>query len=176
MSELALREITPVPSATLDVMSAHTEPVVASNRRARHDYDIIDTIECGIALKGSEVKSIRASKMQLKDSYAYIQGGEVWLHGAHIAPYGFSHGTDGHDPERERKLLLHRSEIEDLRVRTEREQLTLIPLSVYFKQSRAKLELAVARGRKRHDKRHALAERDANRDIDRAMADDRRGR
>lgn len=157
-------------------MSTRNEQVVASNRKARHDYDIVDTIECGIALQGSEVKSLRAAKMQLKDSYAYIKNGEVWLHGAHIAPYSFSHGLDGHDPERERKLLLHRSEIEQLRQRVDREQLTLVPLSVYFKNSRAKVDLGVARGRKRHDKRHALAERDANREIARAMADDRRGR
>ncbi len=157
-------------------MSTRNEQVVASNRKARHDYDIVDTIECGIALQGSEVKSLRAAKMQLKDSYAYIKNGEVWLHGAHIAPYSFSHGLDGHDPERERKLLLHRSEIEQLRQRVDREQLTLVPLSVYFKNSRAKVDLGVARGRKRLDKRQALAERDANRDIARAMADERRGR
>lgn len=157
-------------------MSAHDVKVVASNRKARHDYEILDTIECGIALKGSEVKSLRAAKMQLKDSYAYIKGDEVWLHGAHIAPYTFSQAFSGHDPERERKLLLHRGEIDELRQRSEREQLTLVPLSVYFKKSRAKVELALVRGRKRHDKRHAIAERDLNREIDRAIADDRRGR
>ena len=104
--------------------------VVASNRRARHDYDVLDTVEAGIALQGSEVKSLRTAQVQLKDSYAYVKSGEVWLKGVHIAPYGHAHGVDGHDPERERKLLLHRHEIDRLRVRIERDHLTLVPLDV----------------------------------------------
>src|SRR5215213_11946235 len=147
--------------------------VVASNRRARHDYDVLGTVEAGIALQGSEVKSLRTSQVQLKDSYAYVRRGELWLKGVHIAPYLHSHGVDGHDPERERKLLLHRREIADLVARMEREQLTLVPLSVYFKGSNAKVELGLVRGRKRYDKRHALAERDAKREAERAMS--RRG-
>jgi SsrA-binding protein len=150
--------------------------VVASNRRARHDYDILDTIECGIALQGSEVKSLRTAKVQLKDSYAVVRDGEVWLRGVHVAPYAHSHGGDGHDPERERKLLLHRSEIERLRARVERDHLTLVPLSIHFRDARAKVVLALVRGRKRHDKRRALAERDVRREVDRAVADGRRGR
>jgi SsrA-binding protein len=142
---------------------------VASNRRARHDYDILDTFEAGIALQGSEVKALRTSQVQLKDSYAYVKSGEVWLKGVHIAPYGHAHGLDGHDPERERKLLLHRHEIDRLRVRLERDHLTLVPLDVHFRDGRAKVELGVARGRRRHDKRHALAERDANREAERAL-------
>ena len=143
---------------------------MATNRRARHDYDVLGTVEAGIALQGSEVKSLRASQVQLKDSYAYVKGGEVWLKGVHIAPYGHAHGIDGHDPERERKLLLHRNEIDRLRVRVERDHLTLVPLDVHFKDGRAKVELALVRGRRRHDKRHALAERDAKREAERAMS------
>ncbi|MDQ3354801.1 MAG: SsrA-binding protein SmpB [Actinomycetota bacterium] len=148
--------------------------VVASNRRARYDYDIIDTYEAGIVLQGSEVKSLRTAKVQLADSYAYVTAGEAWLKGVHIAPYSHSAGFGGHDPERERKLLLHRSQIDAIRRRIETDHLTLVPLSVYFRDGRAKVEIALARGRKRHDKRHAIAERDARRDVDRAMAGQRR--
>ncbi|MBW3581129.1 MAG: SsrA-binding protein SmpB [Actinobacteria bacterium] len=144
--------------------------VVASNRRARYDYDILDTVEAGIALQGSEVKSLRSAKAQLKDSYAYVSAGEAWLKGVHIAPYSHSSGFGGHEAERERKLLLHRAQIDDLRRRMETDHLTLVPLSIYFRDGRAKVELGLARGRKRHDKRHAIAERDLRRDIDRAVA------
>lgn len=149
--------------------------VVATNRRARYDYDILDTFEAGLVLQGSEVKSLRTAKVQLKDSYAYITDGEAWLKGVHIAPYTHSHGINGHDPERVRKLLLRRHQIDDIRRRLETEHLTLVPLSVYFSGSRAKVEVGLVRGRKRHDKRRAIAERDVRRDIDRAMAA-RRGR
>lgn len=141
---------------------------VASNRKARHDFEILDEFECGIALVGSEVKSLRDSKVQLRDSYARVEEGEVWLHGVHISPYSFAQGRDGHDPDRKRKLLLHRREIEELLERTTREPLTLVPLKIYFKDNRAKVELGLARGRKHYDKRQALAERDAARDIARA--------
>jgi SsrA-binding protein len=135
---------------------------------------VLETVEAGIALRGSEVKSMRTSKVQLKDAYAHVRRGELWLKGVHIAPYLHSHGVDGHEPERERKLLLHRREIAELTARMEREQLTLVPLSVYFKGSNAKVELGLVRGRKRYDKRHAMAERDARRDAERAIADARR--
>jgi len=148
--------------------------LVASNRRARHDYDVLETYECGMALVGSEVKSLRASKVQLRDAYARVEEGELWLHGAHISPYAFSSGRDGHDPDRPRKLLLHRSEIDELAERTRQESLTLVPLSLYFKEGRAKLELALARGRRRYDKRQAIAERDARRETERAIS--RKGR
>ncbi len=144
--------------------------VVASNRRARYDYDILDTYEAGIVLQGSEVKSLRISQVQLADSYAYITAGEAWLKGMHIAPYSYSSGFSGHDTERERKLLLRRSQIDAIRRRLETDHLSLVPLSVYFRDGRAKVEIALARGRKRHDKRHAIAARDARRDVDRAMA------
>jgi SsrA-binding protein len=143
--------------------------VVARNRRARHDYEILDVVEAGIALVGTEVKSLREGKIQLKDSYARLEGGELWLVGVHVAPYEQADGFGGHDPERPRKLLLHKDEIEDLGGRTQREALSLVPLSVYFKDGKAKVELALARGRKQYDKRAAMAEADANREAQRAM-------
>jgi SsrA-binding protein len=146
-----------------------TRPV-AQNRRARHDYDILETFECGIALVGSEVKSLREGKAQLRDSYARVEDGEVWLLGVHVPPYAFAHGRDGHDPERRRKLLLHRRQIDELAARTQQDSLTLVPLSIYFKEGRAKVELALARGRKLYDKRRAIAERDYEREVARAGA------
>ena len=151
-----------------------TRPV-AQNRRARHDYELLDVLECGIALQGSEVKSLRAGKVQLRDAYARVEGGEVWLHGMHVAPYAFASGFGGHDPERPRKLLLHRREIDELHARTSQQSLTLVPLSLYFKDGRAKVELALARGRRRYDKRHAIASRDAEREVERAVARSRKG-
>ena len=148
--------------------------VVASNRRARHDYDILETFECGLVLTGSEVKSIRDGKIQLKDSYARVQDGEMWLHGVHVSPYVYAHGADGHDPDRTRKLLLHRGEIDELTGRTQQDSLTLVPLSVYFKDGRAKVELGLARGRHHYDNSQAIAKRDADREAERAMAQARR--
>ena len=147
---------------------------VATNRRARHDYDILTTIEAGLALVGTEVKSLRAGHIQLKDSYAKVEDGELWLVGVHVAPYQQTDGFGGHDPERPRKLLLHRSEIDELVGKVREQSLTLIPLSVYFRNGKAKVELAVARGRRRYDKRQAIAARDAHREAERAVA--RRGR
>ena len=148
---------------------------MAQNRRARHDYDVLDTFECGIVLQGSEVKSLRDAKVQLKDAYARVEGGELWLFGVHVAPYAFASGVGGHDPDRRRKLLLHRRQIDELLGRTRQEGLTLVPLSMYFKDGRAKVELALARGRKTYDKRHAIAARDAAREVERASASRRRG-
>ena len=150
--------------------------LVAQNRRARHDFEILDTFECGIALEGSEVKSLREGRAQLRDSYARVEDGEVWLLGAHVPPYAFAHGPDGHDPERRRKLLLHRRQIDELTGRTRQEGLTLVPLSVYFKDGRAKVELALAKGRKAYDKRHAIAARDAAREVERATGRRRKER
>jgi SsrA-binding protein len=143
--------------------------VVAQNRRARHDYDILDTFEAGLVLVGAEVKSLRDGKCQLKDSYARIEGGEAWLFGVHIPPYAFAHGFGAVDPERKRKLLLHHGEIAELRERSQQDSLTIVPLSVYFDRGRAKIEIALARGRKLYDKRRAIAERDAKREADRAL-------
>ncbi|MGD2050871.1 MAG: SsrA-binding protein SmpB [Acidimicrobiia bacterium] len=142
--------------------------VVASNRRARHDYEILDTFECGIVLVGSEVKSLRAGQAQLKDAYAAIRGTELWLDHFHIAPYRFAR-EGGHDPERSRKLLLHRREIERLIGKVNEGGLTLIPLSVYFSHGLAKVELALARGRRRYDKRQKIRERTERREMDRSM-------
>ena len=143
---------------------------VAQNRRARHDYEILETLECGVALLGSEVKSIRAGKAQLRDAYARPDGGELWLHGVHVAPYEFASGFGGHDPERPRKLLVHRRQIEELAARVGQEGLTLVPLGLYLRDGRVKVDLALARGRKRYDKRHAIAARDAAREAERASA------
>lgn len=147
---------------------------VAQNRRARHDYDILDTYEAGIVLAGSEVKSLREGKAQLRDSYARVQDGEIWMYGVHVPPYAFASGFGLLDPDRRRKLLLHRRQINEIAKRTSQDSLTLVPLAVYFKEGRAKVDLALARGRKRYDKRHAIAERDANREAQRANAARRR--
>ena len=144
--------------------------VVAQNRRARHDYDIIDTYEAGVVLVGSEVKSLREGKAQLRDSFARVQDGEVWLYGVHIPPYVFATGFGAVDSDRRRKLLLHRRQIEELGRRTTTESLTMVPLSLYFKDGRAKVDLALARGRKLYDKRHAIAARDAEREARRESA------
>ncbi len=144
--------------------------VVASNRKARHDYEILDTFEAGMALVGTEVKSLRDGKVVLKDAHARVEGGELWLVGVHVAPYEQADGFGGHDPERPRKLLLHRYEIEELAARTAQEGLTVVPLSVYFKEGRAKVELGLARGRRNYDKRHAIAERDAAREAAKALS------
>jgi len=141
------------------------------NRRARYNYEILETFECGIMLEGSEVKSLRDGKASLQDSYARIRDHEVWLHGMHVAPYPFS--RDELDPVRPRKLLLHRREIDELTRQTAERGMTLVPLQLYFKDHRVKVELGVARGKRTYDKRRTLAERDARRDIDRAMKDRR---
>jgi len=148
--------------------------VVASNRRARHDYDILEVIEAGIALKGTEVKSCRAGQVVLKDAYARVEDGELWLFNAHIAPFDQTDGFGGHHPERRRKLLVHRREVEELAARTQQQALTIVPLSVYFRDGRVKVELAVGRGRRSYDKRHAIADREAQREADRAVAQARR--
>jgi SsrA-binding protein len=148
---------------------------VAQNRRARHDYDLLETFEAGMVLQGGEVKSLRAGKAALRDAYARVDDGEVWLVGAHVAPYEFAKGFGSHDPDRPRKLLLHRRQIDELVGKTKQQSLTLVPLSIYFRDGRAKVELALARGRRTYDKRHAIAARDAEREAARAAARDRRG-
>jgi SsrA-binding protein len=138
--------------------------VVASNRRARHDYEIIDTVETGIVLQGSEVKSLRAGRIALQDSYARIIDGEMWLFGVHVPPYAQANGFGAHEPDRRRKLLLHRRQIDEWMGRSQQQSLTMVPLSIYFKDGRAKVEVALARGRRQYDKRHAIATRDASRE------------
>jgi SsrA-binding protein len=145
---------------------AEGRKVVASNRRARHDYEILDTFEAGIALKGSEVKSLRAGQVQLKDAFAAIQGGELWLENLHIGPYSHA-SVDSHDPERKRKLLVHRREIDRLAGKINEQSLTVVPLQIYFTHGLAKVELALAKGRRTYDKRKKLAEREHQREMDR---------
>lgn len=141
--------------------------VVATNRRARRNYTVVDTFEAGMVLLGSEVKSLREGKMELKDSYADIRRGEAFLVGAHISPYDYAH-EGGHDPERERKLLLHRREIDRIAGSVAEKGLTLIPLRVYFRDGNAKVELALARGKTTVDKRQTLRDREHAREMERA--------
>ena len=147
--------------------------VVAQNRKARHDYAIEDTYEAGLVLVGTEVKSLREGRASLVDGFAVIRDGEAWLQGVHIPEY--TEGTwTNHEPRRERKLLMHKHEILRLIGKTRESGLTLVPLALYFKDGRAKVEIALARGKRTYDKRQALAERQASREAQRAMA--RRGR
>jgi SsrA-binding protein len=149
--------------------------LVAQNKRARHDYAIEDVYEAGLVLTGTEVKSLRAGRASLTDAYARVEDGEVWLEGAHIPEY--TQGTwTNHEPRRRRKLLLHRGEILRLIGKTKESGLTIVPLSLYFLDGKAKVEIALARGRRTYDKRQVLAERDAAREIDRAVGRRAKGR
>ncbi len=151
-----------------DVAREQGSKVIARNRRARHDYTIEDVVEAGIALTGTEVKSLRAGRASLTDGFALVSDGEVWLHNVHIPEY--TQGTwTNHVPRRTRKLLLHRGEIERLVRQTSEQGLTLVPLSMYFKDGKVKVELAVARGKRTYDKRQDLARRDAAREVERAL-------
>ena len=142
-------------------------PDVATNRAARYSYEIVETFEAGVELRGTEVKSLRDGKARLQDSYAAIEEGEVYLRGSHIPPY--PPARDNHEPERPRRLLLHRWEIERLVGRMQRKGLTLIPTRIYFRGRRAKVELALARGRQAPDKRRAIRDRDVARDVERDL-------
>jgi SsrA-binding protein len=145
---------------------------VATNRQASFRYHLLERFECGIVLTGSEVKSLRDGAVQLKDAYAEVRDGEVWLRNMHISPYKPA-ARDNHEPDRPRKLLLHRREIERLIGKTAERGLTLVPTRVYFSGPRAKVELALARGKEMHDKRRSIKERETRREIDRAMAERR---
>jgi SsrA-binding protein len=154
-------------------MKSDDETSLAVNRRAYHDYSIEEKVEAGIALTGTEIKSIRAGKASIREGYARIVAGEAWLLGVHIAPY--DHGNRwNHEPERDRKLLLHRDEIVRLGSKVQTKGLTLIPLRLYLKHGRAKVELGLARGKKLYDKREAIADRDARRDLERAVREAQR--
>jgi SsrA-binding protein len=144
------------------------ERVIADNRKARHNYLVLDTLECGIALVGSEVKSLRAGGLSLDEAYSRVDGDEVWLVGANIAEYSFSHALN-HEPKRRRKLLMHRREIRKFAGQAFEKGLTLVPLKMYFKEGRAKVLLGLCRGKQKHDKRDAMKQREMRRDIDRAM-------
>jgi SsrA-binding protein len=152
------------------------EQTIALNRRARHDFSIDETFEAGLALTGTEIKSVRAGKVNLSNAYARIERDEAWLIGAHIAPWAQGNRWN-HEPLRTRKLLLHRSEIDELLGRTKAKGQTIVPLRLYINgRGRAKLELGLARGKQQHDRRRDIAERDAARDVARALADTQRGR
>ena len=142
--------------------------IVAQNRKARRDYEVLDVYETGIVLEGTEVKSLRSGKANLKDGYAVVEEGEVILYNVHISPYEAA-SRFNHPPERPRKLLLHKAEIRRLIGRTEQRGLTLIPTKLYFKQGKAKIELALARGKKQYDKRREIAMRDLRRDLEREL-------
>ncbi len=154
--------------------NASGRKLVAKNRKAYHDYLIFDTYEAGIALTGSEIKSVRANQVSLRDGYALIREGEVWLENVHIAPYNQAN-QENHEPRRTRKLLLHRREINRLDGKLREKGLTLIPLSMYLKNNRAKVELGLAKGKRQYDKRVALKEKEARRQIDRSMGRNRKG-
>jgi SsrA-binding protein len=150
------------------VTSEKGTKIIARNRRARHDYHIEDVVEAGLVLTGTEVKSLRAGRASLGEGFGQITDHEAWLHNVHIPEY--TQGTwTNHEPRRTRKMLLHRKEIDKLAAATAERGLTLVPLSLYFKDGKAKVELALARGKRNYDKRHDLARRDAAREVDRAL-------
>lgn len=145
--------------------------IVSTNRRASHDYYLEDEYEAGLVLRGTEIKSIRRGRVSLRDGYVRSRDGELWLLNVHIGPYQPSGRHYGHDPRRPRKLLLHRYEIDRLTADVERSGYTIIPLRIYLRDGLAKVEIALARGKRKHDKRRAIAERDAQREVDRALKD-----
>jgi SsrA-binding protein len=149
--------------------------LVAQNKKARHDFEILDTYECGVVLMGTEVKSLRLGRASLADAFATIDDGEVYLHNVHIPEYAFGSWTN-HTPRRVRKLLLHKGEILRLIGKTKESGLTLVPLSLYFTEGKVKVEIALARGKKTYDKRQDLAKRDADREISRVLGRRAKGR
>ena len=151
-----------------------SDRTVATNRRARREYEFIDTLEAGIVLQGSEVKSLREGKAQLSEAYARVDDGELWLFQLHIPPWQFATGVGAHEPDRKRKLLMHRSQIDELMGKTQQQSLTLIPAKLYFRDGKAKVELALAKGRRLYDKRNVIMARDAEREAARASKE--RGR
>jgi SsrA-binding protein len=144
--------------------------VVASNRRAYRDYDILDTYEAGLVLRGSEVKSLREGTVQLADAYARVRSNEMWVMAMHISPYTHSSGPFGHDPAGARLVLMHRLELDRVRSRMDQDRLSLVPLSVYFRAGYAKIELGLARGRRQYDKRQAIRKRESDLEARRAMS------
>jgi SsrA-binding protein len=143
---------------------------IASNRYASYRFALLERLECGIALQGTEVKSLRDGGAQLKDGYALVRDGELWLHNVHIAPYGPA-ASENHEPERDRRLLAHRRQIDKLAGQVKEKGLTLVPTRMYFADGRAKVEIALAKGKDRFDKREAIKERETKRDMDRALRD-----
>ncbi len=143
---------------------------VATNRQASYRFELLDRLECGVVLQGTEVKALRAGSAQIKDGYASVRDGELWLHNVHIPPYGPA-ARENHEPERPRKLLAHRREIERLIGRTQERGLTIVPTRIYFSEGRAKVEIALARGKDRFDKRESIKAREQQRDVERALRD-----
>ena len=162
---MVMRTTNPQPKSTTKARDDAGEKNVATNRQARYEYTILETREAGIALTGTEIKSVRAAKVNLREAYAQIKDGEAWLIGMHISPYEQAGTYFQHDPTRPRKLLLHRSEIRMLKQQVGEKGLTLVPLRLYLKQGRAKIELGLAKGRKLYDKRDVMAERDSRREL-----------
>jgi SsrA-binding protein len=157
-----------MPAHTRAVAKGQERTIIARNRRARHDYHIEDVVEAGLVLTGTEVKSLRAGRASLTDGFGQLADGELWLHGVHIPEY--TQGTwTNHEPRRPRKLLLHRKEIDRLASKTAERGLTLVPLELYFKDGKVKVEMALARGKRNYDKRQDLAQRDAAREVERAF-------
>lgn len=151
-------------------MPAADTKLITANRRARRNYDIRETVEAGIVLHGSEVKSMREAQVQIADGFVRFENHEAWLQGVHVAPYLHAQEHSGHDPDRPRKLLLHRRELQHLEEQVDLERVSIVPLSLYFRDGRVKVELGVGKGRKLHDKRQVAAKRDAEREIQRALA------
>jgi len=149
-------------------MAAAGHKLIAKNKKARFNYEIGERFEAGMVLTGTEVKSLRMGKANLTDAYAKLKDGEAWLVSCHISPYPFAY-YDNHEPERPRKLLLHKAELKKLTGKVNEQGMSLIPLALYFKRGRAKVELALAKGKKRHDKREAIKRRDMDREMERAM-------
>ena len=161
--------LAPLPQGVTTMVKETGQKLIAQNKKARHDYSILDTYECGIVLTGTEVKSLRAGRASLIDGFVMIENGELWLHGVHIPEY--TEGTwTNHTPRRKRKLLVHREEIRKLNGKMKDSGTTLVPLQLYFKDGRAKVEIALAKGKKAHDKRDSLMEAQATREINREMS------
>ena len=158
-------------------ISGKEKTIVATNRRARRDFEIVDTYECGMVLRGSEVKSLREAQVQMTEAFGRIDNGEMWLLGLSISQYASTgSAVFGHTPDRHRKLLLHRNEIDRIEAKVQRERLAIIALSIYFIGSNAKVEIGLGRGKKQHDRRQDIARRDADREAERAMSNQMKSR
>ena len=166
MDSPIIRDLGPFPMSDREI--------IAVNRRARHDYDILETFDAGLVLTGTEIKSVRARRVALRDAYAAVEGAEVWLYNMHISPYGGGSRYNP-DPKRRRKLLLHRREIDKLLGRTVEKGLTLVPLRIYLQRGYAKVAIGLARGKREYDKRRAIAEREARREEERALSERQHG-
>ncbi len=150
------------------------DDTIAQNRKARHDYEILDSLEAGLVLRGTEIKSMRDHKVSMSEAYARIEKNEAWLVGLHIAPWGSTDVRFNHEPRRTRKLLLHRRQIDELMGKAKAKGLTIVPLRIYLSRGRAKVELGLGRGKQQWDRRREIAERDSKRDMERQLADARK--